>query len=216
MFINMWVCNYGNESSLDWDKHLRLLLKFWGCVCMNIWAELLMLPLLARVCECVPALCVCVCVCVYGLSVKTAVLLLNGQEQQLQNSPNIKVKLQRERGTSWSQGVLLATADELTGGVCVRFGWADLSEGGQEVEPRPEHLPLCLILLQTGSVSLNLTRCRCAQFLFPASPSALLLLWAREEQRGKESKRVGRKWMCRHGRRAGLWAFVLVIKARLT
>ncbi len=121
MFINMWVCNYGNESSLDWDKHLRLLLKFWGCVCMNIWAELLMLPLLARVCECVPALCVCVCVCVcvYGLSVKTAVLLLNGQEQQLQNSPNIKVKLQRERGTSWSQGVLLATADELTGGVCV-------------------------------------------------------------------------------------------------
>ncbi len=64
MFINMWVCNYGNESSLDWDKHLRLLLKFWGCVCMNIWAELLMLPLLARVCECVPALCVCVCVCV--------------------------------------------------------------------------------------------------------------------------------------------------------
>ncbi|KAA0713258.1 hypothetical protein E1301_Tti009322 [Triplophysa tibetana] len=57
----------------------------------------------------------------HQLSYRRAVLLLNGQGLRLQNSPNIKVKLQRE--TSWSQGVLLATADELTGGVCE--AWKD-------------------------------------------------------------------------------------------
>lgn len=102
--------------ALSWDKLLRLLEKFWDHEYLSWITDATSISQSVRMCASS-----CVCVCVLWPGVKTGCPAAKRTGMRLQNSPNIKVKLQRE--TSWSQGVLLATADELTGGVCE--AWKD-------------------------------------------------------------------------------------------